>query len=164
MKTVAEHDEGMKIISSANYVEYFHAFKTVLLTENWLLNMRAQSNDATTIGKNVSDIYTDSKFQQQCENYDPKEIPHMRTPDNISLNHFASHFSNMWVPLDKPKEPHPTPNFKYVPKLGNSKYTALLPFHPISQVTLTLQKRHSSILSKPVHCVQLWCVKNIWGV
>ena len=130
LKTVAEHDvslnECMKMISGGAYVEYSHGFKSVSLTDNRLLNTKAQNDNASATGKNVSDHYwnrhDDPNFQKLCDSYGAGDLPDIRPPHQISLYHYASHFNNQWVSLDRPMFPHPTPNFKYVPKPDNEKY------------------------------------------
>ena len=135
-------------------MEYSHQFAYVGLTENRILNVQAQAENAPALGTNLSDKFwaraNDPNFEQLCADLEASPEEELETtywmvpdgnPNNISLYCFASHFTASWHLRQKPCVPHPSPNYKYVPMKDNRVHrdgyirTALLLFQPDASPT-----------------------------
>ena len=135
-------------------MEYSHQFAYVGLTENRILNVQAQAENAPALGTNLSDKFwaraNDPNFEQLCADLEAAPEEELETtywmvpdgnPNNISLYCFASHFTASWHLRQKPCVPHPSPNYKYVPMKDNRVHrdgyirTTLLLFQPDTSPT-----------------------------
>ena len=138
LKTVGEHDlsleECFTIISGAPYVVYTNEFAYVGLTERRRLNVTSNRDEADARQNNLSDRFwarhSDENFTKFCEfladfTEELLQIEYPMVPDGdpnqLSLFEFAAYFTNAWQLRDKVAVPHPSPNFKYTPKVSNKK-------------------------------------------